>query len=54
MFSQIRTSLFDISGYLTAPGVLPDRPPDEPEELKDVLADIDKYIMPGVSTCYQI
>ncbi|KAF6036397.1 DDC [Bugula neritina] len=36
-------------GYLTAPGVLPDRPPDEPEELKDVLADIDKYIMPGMT-----
>ena len=36
--------------FLTSPGVLPAEAPEEPEPLKNILQDVDKYIMPGVGT----
>ena len=35
--------------FLTSPGVLPAEAPEEPEPLRNILQDVDKYIMPGVS-----
>ena len=38
------------AGYLTSPGVLPAEAPENPEPLENILKDVDKYIMPGVSS----
>ena len=36
-------------GFLTASGVLPTDVPKEPGTIQDILADVEKHIMPGVS-----
>lgn len=37
-----------VAGFLTTDGVLPSNAPDEPEDFKHILNDVDKFIMPGV------
>ena len=43
-----------VTGYLTADGVLPETAPEEPENITDILKDVDQLIMPGVSSRFAI
>ena len=46
--------IFYVTGYLTADGVLPETAPEEPENITDILKDVDQLIMPGVSSRFAI
>ena len=50
----LKRIVFYVTGYLTADGVLPETAPEEPENITDILKDVDQLIMPGVSYRYAI